>query len=322
MENFVEYFLGLMILFHLLVNCLPVVSINCLYVCRVCFVCSSYQRCTVVLYCTSSDSEWSCFQRKKKGVFQFFSKNRFFFQKKWSHVRPDERLTSDVDSVPPHLMIWQWELKSKGGPKNIHFKTTKGHVSFTTQLFAPRSIIDLQMNDGRTPLHCATENGHESVTKQLVQAHCNIDLQEENDKVMRSSISFWTKIKCQTLTTRDSTERLYWYDYCFQGSRHEEDKGDVCPEGPSYTTWWWLMFSQFAESNKHYSSHSQWWWIRSVLSPLPATIHRWSWVARSCLCQTHSRTSIIDVDQWTHISLPSNLQGTYFNRGPGHHCPF
>ncbi len=73
LNSFVECFLAVVILFHLLVNCLRVVSIDCLYVCRVCFVCVSHQWCTVGLYCTSSASEWPCFHRKKKGFF-FFKK--------------------------------------------------------------------------------------------------------------------------------------------------------------------------------------------------------------------------------------------------------
>ena len=75
-----------MILFNLLVNCLRVVSIDRLYVCRVCFVCGSHQKCTDH-YCVSPSSNWSCFQRT------IFIKG-FFFSKKWSYVRSDERLTS------------------------------------------------------------------------------------------------------------------------------------------------------------------------------------------------------------------------------------
>ncbi len=85
------------ILFYLLVNCLRVDWIDCLYVSRVFFDCVSHQRCTVVLNCDSSVSEWTCFQRGKKGFFHFFFKKwDFFFKKKWSDVKPDERLTSDV----------------------------------------------------------------------------------------------------------------------------------------------------------------------------------------------------------------------------------
>ncbi len=77
LNSFVTCCLGLVILFHLLVNCLRVDWIDCLYVCRVCFDCASHQRCTVGIYCASSASEWPCFQRKKG----FFS---IFFQKKWT----------------------------------------------------------------------------------------------------------------------------------------------------------------------------------------------------------------------------------------------
>ena len=59
----------LMILFHLSVNCLGVVWIDCLYVCRVCFDCATHQWCTVGIYCASASSEWP-----------FFS---IFFKKKW-----------------------------------------------------------------------------------------------------------------------------------------------------------------------------------------------------------------------------------------------
>jgi hypothetical protein len=101
LNSFVTCFLALVILFHLLVNCLRVVSIDCLYVCRVCFVCTSHLWCTVGLYCTSSVTEWPCFQREKKGVFHFFLKMGIFkSKKKWTDVRPDERLTSDVRRQP------------------------------------------------------------------------------------------------------------------------------------------------------------------------------------------------------------------------------
>ena len=72
LNSLVTWSLGLMILCHLLVNCLRVVWIDCLYVCRVCFDCASHQWCTVGLYCTSATSEWPCFQRRK-GFFFFFS---------------------------------------------------------------------------------------------------------------------------------------------------------------------------------------------------------------------------------------------------------
>ena len=74
LNSFVTCFLGLMILFHLLVNCLRVVWIDCLYVCRVCFVCVSHQWCTVDIYCASAASEWPSFQRKKGFFLIFFKK--------------------------------------------------------------------------------------------------------------------------------------------------------------------------------------------------------------------------------------------------------
>ncbi len=40
-----------LLLFHLLVNCLRVEWIDCLYVCRVCFDCTSHQWCEVDVYC-------------------------------------------------------------------------------------------------------------------------------------------------------------------------------------------------------------------------------------------------------------------------------
>ncbi len=99
LNSFVAYFLGLMILFHILVNCLRVVSIDCLYVCRVCFVCASHQWCTVGLYCASSASEGPSFQRKKRGVFIFLQKNGIFFQKK-NGLTSDLTSTSDVRRQP------------------------------------------------------------------------------------------------------------------------------------------------------------------------------------------------------------------------------
>ncbi len=121
LNSFVECFLGLMILFHLLVNFLRVVSIDCLYVCRVCFVCASHQWCTVGLYRASSPSEWPCFQRNTKGFFHFFKKNgktrtlrtikwtrmrlaRIFFSKKnglTSGLTRVWRQASDVSPTPP-----------------------------------------------------------------------------------------------------------------------------------------------------------------------------------------------------------------------------
>ena len=62
LNSFVECSLGVVILLHLLVNCLRVDWIDCLYVCRVCFDCVSHQWCEVGIYCVSTVSEWSCFQ--------------------------------------------------------------------------------------------------------------------------------------------------------------------------------------------------------------------------------------------------------------------
>ena len=85
----------LMILFHLSVNCLGVVWIDCLYVCRVCFDCATHQWCTDGIYCASAASECPFFSifLKKNGKF-------FFQKKKWPDVRPDERLTSGVRRQP------------------------------------------------------------------------------------------------------------------------------------------------------------------------------------------------------------------------------
>jgi hypothetical protein len=66
--------LNSMNLFHLMVYCLRVVSIYCLYVWRVCFDCSFHQWCTVDLYFDSSSSERPYFQRKKKSFVHFFKK--------------------------------------------------------------------------------------------------------------------------------------------------------------------------------------------------------------------------------------------------------
>jgi hypothetical protein len=76
---FVTCCLGLVILFHLLVNCLRVDWIDCMYVCRVCFDCGSHQCCTVGIYCASAASEWPCFP-EGKGFFFFY----FFPKKKWT----------------------------------------------------------------------------------------------------------------------------------------------------------------------------------------------------------------------------------------------
>ena len=99
--------LGVVILFHILVNCLGVDWIDCLYVCRVCFDCASHQRCTVVIYCASTVSEWPCFQRKN-GFFLFFSKkmdSRHKKNKKTVLVSPDVSLTSVV--IRQLHLTWQ-----------------------------------------------------------------------------------------------------------------------------------------------------------------------------------------------------------------------
>jgi hypothetical protein len=95
LNSFVTCFLGLMILFHLSVNCLGVVWIDCLYVCRVCFDCATHRgaqkACTVPPLPPSGP------------VFPFFFKKngkKFFSKKKWPDVRPDERLTSGVRRQP------------------------------------------------------------------------------------------------------------------------------------------------------------------------------------------------------------------------------
>ena len=68
LNSFVTCFLGLMILFHLSVNCLGVVWIDCLYVCRVCFDCATHQWCTDGIYCASAASECPFFKKNgKKG---------------------------------------------------------------------------------------------------------------------------------------------------------------------------------------------------------------------------------------------------------------
>jgi hypothetical protein len=74
LNSFVTCFLALVILFHLLVNCLRVVSIDCLYVCRVCFVCASKQKI------------------QKKMV----------WRQAWREA--DVRRQT---SVPPHLTVWR-----------------------------------------------------------------------------------------------------------------------------------------------------------------------------------------------------------------------
>jgi hypothetical protein len=130
LNSFVTCDLGLVILFHLLVNCLRVDWLDCLYVCRVCFDCVSHQRCTVGLYCASSVSEWSCFQReKKKGFFHFFLKKmEKNSKKKWPDVRPDERLTS-VDRRQPHP-TWRSDVRHDNQVKRrLSWGSERGVVS-------------------------------------------------------------------------------------------------------------------------------------------------------------------------------------------------
>jgi hypothetical protein len=95
LNSFVVCFLGLILFFHLLVNCLRVVSIDCLYVCRVCFVCVSHQWCTVDRCCVSSASEWPCL-RKIGGFSFFFKKNGLT-----SGLTRDLRQVSDVIPTTP-----------------------------------------------------------------------------------------------------------------------------------------------------------------------------------------------------------------------------
>jgi len=98
LNSFVTCCLGLAILFHLLVSCRRVDWIDCLYVCRVCFDCASHQWCTVGIYCTSTVSEWPCFQRKKWTV----SIKKI---KKTVLVSPDVNLTSVV--IRQLHLTWQ-----------------------------------------------------------------------------------------------------------------------------------------------------------------------------------------------------------------------
>ncbi len=72
LNSFVTCCLGLVILFHLLVNCLRVDWLDCLYVFRVCFDSASHQRCTVglCLLCLRV----ALFSEGKKGFFSFFFK--------------------------------------------------------------------------------------------------------------------------------------------------------------------------------------------------------------------------------------------------------
>ena len=85
----------LMILFHLSVNCLGVVWIDCLYVCRVCFDCATHQWCTVGIYCASASSEWPFFKKKWKKI--FFSKKNGLT----SGLTRGWRQASDVSPTPP-----------------------------------------------------------------------------------------------------------------------------------------------------------------------------------------------------------------------------
>jgi hypothetical protein len=101
LNSLVTCFLGLMILFHLFVNCLRVVWIDCLYVCCVCFDCASHQWCTVGIYCASAASKWPCFQRKK-GFFSFFFNKKMAWRQAWREA--DVRSQT---SAPPHLTVWR-----------------------------------------------------------------------------------------------------------------------------------------------------------------------------------------------------------------------
>ncbi len=92
LNSFVAWFLGLMFLFHLLVNCLRVVWIDCLYVCRVCFDCVSHQWGMVAIYCDSATSGWSCFQR----IF-------FFNFPPPKNGLPPKKIKKQFSQDPPHL---------------------------------------------------------------------------------------------------------------------------------------------------------------------------------------------------------------------------
>ena len=110
----------LMILFHLSVNCLGVVWIDCLYVCRVCFDCATHQWCTVGIYCASASSEWPFFSI-------FFKKKwkNFFFQKKmaWRQAWREADVRRQT-SAPPHLTVWRHaeQLRCTG------FRWGRGHL--------------------------------------------------------------------------------------------------------------------------------------------------------------------------------------------------
>jgi hypothetical protein len=94
LNSFVTCFLGLMILFHLSVNCLGVVWIDCLYVCRVCFDCATHQWCTDGIYCASAASECP--------FFSIFFKKKMAWRQAWREA--DVRRQT---SAPPHLTVWR-----------------------------------------------------------------------------------------------------------------------------------------------------------------------------------------------------------------------
>ena len=110
LNSLVACFLGLMILFHLLVNCLRVVWIDCLYVCRVCFDCASHQWCTAGIYCASAAYEWPFFQRKK-GFFSFFFEKKMAWRQAWREA--DVRRQT---SALPHLTVWRQARQLIGDP--------------------------------------------------------------------------------------------------------------------------------------------------------------------------------------------------------------
>ncbi len=118
LNSFVTCFLGLMILFHLSVNCLGVVWIDCLYVCRVCFDCVSHQWCTVDIYCASDSSECPCF-------FIFFI--YIFFKKKmvWRQAWRESDVRCQT-SAPPHLTVWRqtWQLSKEARVSNKTGRTS------------------------------------------------------------------------------------------------------------------------------------------------------------------------------------------------------
>jgi hypothetical protein len=108
LSSFVACFLGLMRFLHLLVNCLRVVWIDCLYAYRVCFDCVSHQWCTVGMYCVSAASEWPWFERKRSFFSIFFAlkmNSRNKINKKTVLVSPDVNLTTVVICQVP--LTWQ-----------------------------------------------------------------------------------------------------------------------------------------------------------------------------------------------------------------------